>query len=120
MSKRLVASILTGAAVLIGAEIYKFHRGINEESAIIADFNNDGKADMVYLDPFDRYSAIVFVDGNNVKQENGKYLHTSFGEHIGFLPGTTRKYDIAASDMNDDGKGNFRLSPESNLFGRSR
>ena len=145
MSKRLVAGILTGVALLLGAELYKFRKGIPEEHAAIADFNNDGKKDMVYLyGEYNNYS-IWFVDGRDLKEQDGKYLRTSIGEHIGALPDVRRKYDLTATDMNGDGnedlvvrsgdlrqdtvlyanvreiylgdgKGNFKLSPDSNLI----
>ena len=116
-----------GLAVVAWTVEKRWENGIPVMPKVVADFNNDGKSDVLYQawwdsDPTGIYQGFALVDGNHAREEENRYRIFQQGSVVFRLP-IADKYDFSALDANNDGNldlmvRNSRLDPH--LYRNSR
>ncbi len=112
----LVASGFVVAALgvgMVGTCIYK--RGVPVQPLLVADFNKDGKKDVIYfLDP-QPGNRLGFADGKAVRESGGRYFVpvSDFGDQTSIH--WYKEYKPTAEDVDADGNLDFVMRPDPKL-----
>lgn len=108
-----------GAVCLSTAVALVPYVGVPVEPAVVADFNNDGKQDILYSTSANLNSrgddCLSFVDGNDLTKNNGKYKRHCRGRLLfdGPRGPDAGNSDIVAGDINNDGNIDISLFQKS-------
>ena len=117
MPKRNWFLVGAGAVCLFGTFGLLSYVGAPVTPVAVADFNNDGKEDILYATSMDQgnHECLAFVDGNYLTETDGQYKRHCVGSFLreGPFGQHMNNFDIVASDINFDGNMDVSTFPRS-------
>jgi hypothetical protein len=72
MKKLAIIGTIAATAMMAGISAYRLHEGIPVKPLVSADFNGDGRDDVIYSAPASPFGpeGLVFVDGRYVSNKD--------------------------------------------------
>lgn len=110
---KAIGGCLTAAAIVgvfFGVCEYSMRKyGIDVKPAAVADFNKDGRSDIIYLSGSKDTTNLIYVDGLDAGEKGGKWLRHKAGEIIGPVLLRAHRYAVGTPDENGDGNSDLRI-----------